>query len=119
MHETVLAQSILQVAEREARERGGRRITRVHLKLGNLEGVRAEGLREAFGIAARGTIAEGAEIVIDAVPGRVECRACGATARIENADHRGAVRASCPECGGRYRVVDGRGVTVSSVRIRH
>jgi len=50
-----------------AEEQGAQRITAIALKIGELYA--AENLRDLIDIAAKGTIAEGATVDVEAVPG--------------------------------------------------
>jgi hydrogenase nickel incorporation protein HypA/HybF len=51
-------------------------------------------LRFCFDAVTRGTLAEGAALVIDAVPGTAFCFDCGETVAIPER------LAPCPDCGG-------------------
>ncbi|OGS50845.1 MAG: hypothetical protein A3K65_03110 [Euryarchaeota archaeon RBG_16_68_12] len=119
MHEALLAEAILGAALSEAGRRGARAVTRLRLRLGALEGVSPESLRFAFEERARGTIAESASLAIERVPGVAACTECGGTAPLEapaDADG-GAPLGACPSCGGRTRIVRGKGWTLDSVRV--
>ena len=62
MHERALMDDLLRRIETEARAQGARRVTRVSVRLGALSHVTPAHFREHFAWAARGTIAEGAEV---------------------------------------------------------
>uniref|UniRef100_A0A7C1FHJ2 Hydrogenase maturation factor HypA n=1 Tax=Caldilinea aerophila TaxID=133453 RepID=A0A7C1FHJ2_9CHLR len=76
MHELSIACNLVEIVEEAARAAGAARVTRVQLRLGDLAGVVEEALRFSFPVAARGTLAEGAELAIEHVPVRVVCRQC-------------------------------------------
>ena len=78
MHELSVCLSLLQQLQGIAAERDARRITRIELSLGALSGVEADLLRNAWPIAAAGTIAVDAELVIEASGVVVRCKSCGA-----------------------------------------
>ncbi len=80
MHELALAEAVVAIAERHAR---GRRVTGVELEVGRLRQVVADALAFSFELAAQGTVAEGARLVVEEVPVRVACRACGAESEAE------------------------------------
>ena len=65
MHEAALMRDLLRKIEAEARAAGGRRVTRVRVRLGALSHFTEAHFREHFEDASRGTIAEGA--TVDAV----------------------------------------------------
>lgn len=62
MHEAALMRDLLRKIEAEARAAGGRRVTRVRVRLGALSHFTAAHFREHFEDASRGTIAEGATV---------------------------------------------------------
>ena len=66
MHERALIEDVVRKLETVALEEGGRRVTRVCVRLGALSHFTPEHFREHFEDATRGTLAEGAEV--DAVP---------------------------------------------------
>jgi hydrogenase nickel incorporation protein HypA/HybF len=75
MHELSIAEAIAGIACAHA---GGRRIERVEVHVGHLRQVVPASLIFAFDLVTRGTVAEGADLVITGVPAEGRCRACGA-----------------------------------------
>jgi Zn finger protein HypA/HybF involved in hydrogenase expression len=67
VHELAAAQDIVRAALQVAEEQGARRVTAIALKVGRLYG--AEQLQDLIAISAQGTIAEGATVDVEAVPG--------------------------------------------------
>jgi hydrogenase nickel incorporation protein HypA/HybF len=65
MHESTLMAGVIRRVERVAGDAGADEVTRVHLWLGALAHISPEHLREHFEIAARGTVAAGAQVEID------------------------------------------------------
>jgi len=70
VHEAKLCLSLLRMAGEAARREGAARIVGVTVAVGAWSGVAAEALRCAFPVCARGTLAEGATLVIEPAPGR-------------------------------------------------
>ena len=62
MHEKHLTEDLVRNIEALAASEGGRRVTRIKVRLGALSHFSPEHFREHFGTAAAGTIAEGAEV---------------------------------------------------------
>jgi len=62
MHETGLAERIVEVALERAREVGAARVTDLHLELGPKAGFSAESVAFHLEEASRGTIVEGARV---------------------------------------------------------
>ena len=102
MHELSVCMSILEQVEAIASERAATRVTGIELTIGPLSGVEAELLRNAYPIAAAGTVAEQAELVIRESDIIVCCGDCGAeTTALAN-------RLTCGDCGAwRTTVVSG------------
>jgi len=97
MHEMALTESIVEIAVEAARKQGSEKVKRVFVDVGALSHVEPEALLFCFAAVSADTIAEGAELKIDRVPGAGWCLDCGKTVPI--AERFGA----CPECGG-YQV---------------
>lgn len=77
MHELALCQAMMSQVETIAREHQASRVTSITLGIGPLAGVETQLLHNAYPIASAGTIAEGAELLIEATPIRVHCKSCG------------------------------------------
>ncbi len=75
MNELSVAESIIDIAQRNAR---GRRVAKVEVRVGDLRQVAPESLDFAFNLLARGTALEGAELVVWYVSAAGRCRHCGA-----------------------------------------
>jgi hydrogenase nickel incorporation protein HypA/HybF len=98
MHELGLCEGILEAVERRA---GGRRVTRVRLRVGTLLRVAEPALDQAFSLVADGTVAEGAAIDLVVVPVRTTCAACR---QVTDADE---VPVVCAACGSSELEVSG------------
>ncbi len=101
MHELSLAQALVDMIAEEGRKAGCGRVTSVRLEIGALSCVTPEAMRFCFDIVTRDTIAEGAALVIDAVPARGWCPACSRGVAVSDRF------AACPDCGGQDLVVSG------------
>lgn len=97
MHEMSLAESILQIAEEEARKLGFDRVTVVRVEIGQLSSVAPEALRFCFDVVISGSIVDGARLEIIDMPGTGWCMQCDATVPIA------ALFEPCPRCGS-YQV---------------
>ena len=97
MHEVALAMEMLDLAVMRAESR---RVTRVIVEIGAMSCVSADALRFAFEVAAKDTVAEGAELEIAAIPVTATCRACGQMRRTTDP------WARCP-CGGLDLALEG------------
>ena len=90
MHELAIAGHVVEIAARHA---GGRRVTKVYLKVGHLRQVVPSALSFSFDLVAQGTSVEEAELVLEEVPAAGLCRGCGAESRLE------AFPLRCGVCG--------------------
>lgn len=112
MHELSICQTLVQQLASVSAANGGGAIELIRLRVGPLSGVEAELLRRAFPLASAGTIAAGAELVIETAPVFVTCTQCGV--RSEAAPN----RILCGACNGfRVRVVSGNEMLLESVEL--
>lgn len=93
MHEVSLMQDALILAAQEAKRAGGTRVHRLMMQIGPLSGVVPEALSFAFEILAKGTMAEGASLEIEAVP--IVCYCTGCAREFTPPD----MYCECPACG--------------------
>ena len=91
MHELAIAESVLAIVERHA---AGRRVVEVQVRVGHLRQVVPSALEFAFELAGRGTVAEGATLVLEQVAAAGRCRACGERTTFA------AFPFVCEACGG-------------------
>ncbi len=94
MHEIGITQSIIEIAERHAREQGASRVLSVTVAIGELSGVVADSVIFCFEACARGTSLDGARLIVDAIPGRGRCSECGAETALDTFTF------ACAACGG-------------------
>lgn len=94
MHELAVCQALIEQVQRVARENAARRVVSITVSVGPLSGIEAQLLEHAYPMAAAGTVAEHAVLVVQTVPVRVRCRGCGAES--EAAPN----RLLCGDCGG-------------------
>lgn len=92
MHEMTIVAGILDIAEKEARTAGARVINSVEIEVGRLAGVEIDSLEFCFEVARKGTLADGAELVVHDIPGRGWCPECDREVDVE------FFMAVCPEC---------------------
>jgi hydrogenase nickel incorporation protein HypA/HybF len=78
MHELGIMTDVLDTALRVAERNGGKRVTKITLKIGLMSGVVASYVQSFFDVISKDTIAAGAEIVIESDPAAFVCRECGA-----------------------------------------
>ena len=107
MHELSIADAIVRIACAHA---GERRIASVEVKLGHLRQVVPDSLTFAFGLVADGTVAEGAELIMEFVPAVGICRACGLESELPD------FPLACAACGSLdVQLVRGEELTVDAL----
>ncbi len=112
MHELSLAQAVVEIAEAEAKKHSAPAVATVKLRLGEFTGVVREALEFGFEFARRGTVAEGAHLVVESVPLRTRCPQCKTVGRsIED------FCLICPTCGGAVEIISGREMEVEYVEL--
>lgn len=112
MHELSVCLSLVDQVRHIAGERGARRVARIELKIGPLSGIEPDLLRNAFPIAAAGTLAEDAELAIESDTIRVACTSCGAES-IASAN-----RLICASCGDyRTRLLSGDAMVLNRLEL--
>lgn len=74
MHEMAITQSVVDAVCEHA---AGRRVHGVRLEVGALCALVPDSMQFCFELATEGTLAEGARLDIDMLPGTAHCRACG------------------------------------------
>jgi hydrogenase nickel incorporation protein HypA/HybF len=110
MHELTLANNLVELASSHAAGQGGRRVTQVNIRLGELCGI-ARALYFCFGPATRNTLCEGAVLHIAEVPLSIHCESCDCAKRPLS-----PFNLICPECGRRARkVLSGREMELVSI----
>lgn len=112
MHELSICQALLDQVERIAAEHGASRVERILLRVGPLSGVEGPLLQHAFPLAAAGTLAESAELLIETAAVRVACNDCGAeTPATPN-------RLLCGDCGSyKTRLVSGDELLLANLEL--
>ena len=112
MHELAITQGIIAAAVPEAKRHGAKRILEIRLRIGEYSGVFPEYIQEYFDIASRGTLCEGAKLVINRIPIVIHCNDCGYEGEIPRR------KIKCPECGSAaIKLLSGREYYVDSLEV--
>ncbi|MBE3573153.1 MAG: hydrogenase maturation nickel metallochaperone HypA [Moorella humiferrea] len=100
MHELALTAELLKLLERNAREKGIKRIRKVKLVIGAMTSVLPSALEFSFYALKEGPLFEGAQLEIEERPGRGHCQDCQAEVVLDN------WCIMCPSCGSRMVAID-------------
>ena len=110
MHEIAIVSSLFEIINRKVEEHRIETISRVCLKVGELTAVEPMTLTACFEVLAEGTVAQGAELVIETVPVMGLCGACGTSFRVVKYDF------ICPCCrSDSVSVVSGQELYIESL----
>jgi len=101
MHELTVTQSLLDIALRHAEKAGAGRIVRLNLVIGELASIVDDSVQFYWDIVSRETIAEGAELYFERVPGTLRCLGCGHTFPLNGRDY------ACPVCNEKQVIAAG------------
>ena len=112
MHELSVCLALLDKVMSIAEERDALRITRIELTVGPLSGIEIDLLETAWPIASAGTLADGADFVVEATAVTVRCDVC----EKESSAH--SNRLVCGHCGAHQtRVVTGEEMILQRVEL--
>ncbi len=93
MHELGITQSIVDIAERTAREQQASKVLSVTVEIGELSGVIPDAVAFCYEACVQQTLLEGSRLVIRRIPGEGRCKECGAEVKIDN------LTFDCSACG--------------------
>jgi len=111
MHELSITREILNIALAEAEKHGARRLTAIHIQIGQLSGIVPESVQFYLDMLAQGTIAEGVKLQATIVPITARCPTCDATFPVE------ALQFTCPTCGGPLALLTGQELQIESIEV--
>ena len=111
MHELSICMGMLKQVCDLARQHQAQYVQSISLQLGPLSGVEAELMQQVFPIASAGTLAEGAQLLIQTMPVRVRCNQCDAESDVK------LNKLSCPNCGNwQTQLISGDEMILSSIQ---
>lgn len=93
MHELALTENLVEILRQQAASQGFTAVRRVILEIGLFSNVEPEAITFCFGVATRGTLAEGAVLEIVRPPGRGYCPRCRQQVTVTVREQ------ACPDCG--------------------
>ena len=112
MHELAVTQSILDISLRHAEKAGAKRITDINLVIGQFSSIVDDSVQFYWDIVANDTIAQGATLHFNRIPGEMTCGSCGHTFRPTD------VTFECPVCAsGLVHITRGNEFRVDSIDV--
>ena len=112
MHELAMVRSIYNVINEKIKEYGVNRVNQVRLIVGELTGVEDSTMQACFEMYIQGTPVEGAKLVIERVPIKVQCRICG------NEYETRIPFSECPVCGNKsIKIISGKELYIDNLEV--
>lgn len=122
MHEFSFAYNIFKVAEATAIKYDAKKISEVYLEIGELTLIVPELLKKSFEMATTGSIAEGAELIIELTPGKIRCRECNKISTVtlsEESYLTGLQLFQCQHCKSKdTEIIEGKKANVKNIKIQ-
>ena len=110
MHELSIVQSIIGIAEEQARKAGAQTVDAIELEIGDLAGIEWDALDFAWQAGVPHTVLANAERIIHRIPARARCSDC------QNEFELPEWFAACPHCGETFsELIQGRELRVKSL----
>jgi hydrogenase nickel incorporation protein HypA/HybF len=106
LHELPVIQSVLDLCIKHANVHAARKVITVTLRVGEASDLQEEWVQRYFDYLSKGTIAQGAKLIIERVPMVVRCKHCSQEVTV---NLREAQEILCPQCNAReFEYVSGR-----------
>lgn len=113
MHEISIAQSIVELAEAQARQRNASTVEEVELEIGYLAGVELQTLDFALKSVIKGTMLTNAVIVFHYITGEGCCGECNTVFPMDT------LFTSCPHCGSFFiNIIKGKELRMKSIVVK-
>jgi hydrogenase nickel incorporation protein HypA/HybF len=112
MHELAVTQGILDISLRHAEEANAKKITDINLVIGQFSSIVDDSVQFYWDIVAKDTIAEGAVLHFNRIPGEMTCQNCGHAFRPDTEAF------LCPACSSlNVRITKGEEFRVDSIDV--
>ncbi len=112
MHELAVTQSVLDIVLRHADQAKAKRVTDIHIVIGELSTSVDDSVQFYWDIIAKGTIAEGAKLHFSRVPAELQCMACFEKYHPMNGE------LVCPKCGSvGAKIIAGEEFSVEAIDV--
>jgi hydrogenase nickel incorporation protein HypA/HybF len=115
VHELPVIKSVLDVCVRNAEANGAHKVLSIELKVGKMSDLEAEWMQRYFDFVSKGTLAEGAKLVIERTPVVLKCQGCAEEFEV---NLRSREETTCPVCGGaNYSLISGREYYINTMEV--
>ena len=121
VHEFSVTSQIVQTVLGEADKRQAKKVTAVHLVIGDLTFLGLEQVRFAYEVLTKDTIMEGSKLVIKKQKSLVKCNRCGHEGDFKYEDdalyHVPMPTLQCPKCSNLVRITAGKECMIKSIKL--
>lgn len=115
MHEMALTRNVVDMVVAEAESAHAARVTSVTLTIGCMRDIVEDLFEGLFEFLAKGTVAEGAELILLRAPLLVKCEDCGMVYSLNVFE---SSSWSCPSCNHEnYRIISGTQFNIENISI--
>ena len=112
MHELAVTEGILKICKEEQEKHKFERIKEIRIKVGELTGLVPSCIDYYFQIVSKDTVAEGAKIIVDKLPIKINCSECNFEGEIERGSY------SCPKCNSfKIKITNGKEFYIDSLEV--
>jgi len=112
MHELAVTQNILDISLRHAEEAGAKKITGINLVIGEFASIVDDSVQFYWDVLADETIAKGAKLHFERIPGEMTCANCNHSFHPTNIDF------TCPNCRSVFvKITKGEEFRVDSIDV--
>ena len=112
MHELSVTESILNIATKHAQTANARRVTDIHIVLGQLASIVDDSVQFYWDLISQDTLCMGARLHFKRIPAKLSCQDCGTEYSLP------AELTPCPQCGSMHiKVVSGEEFWLDSIEI--
>ena len=114
MHELSVTQSILDISLEYARSNQAKQIVAIQLQIGEVTDFDDEWIQRYFDFVSKGTIAEGARLLITRTPAQLQCQSCSFVFPLD----RSTWNSQCPSCRSKdTQLISGREFRVEALEV--
>ncbi len=115
MHEMAIVESIMDILDQQVKIHNAKKIIAINLEFGTLTGVLPSAVEFAFEVLSKGTMAEGASLVVVIIPVKIRCGKCGSESILDEFAY------VCPKCSSDIiEIVEGRNeMRVASIELEN
>ena len=107
-----IAMEVLKIIQEHLPSDQALKVTKVNLKIGKLTAIIPDTFKFCLEVITKDTRAQGAEIIIEEVPLRVQCENCGAETELEEPFF------LCPKCESpKLKILSGRELFIESIEV--